>query len=199
MGKGNFAASLLTQVPGGPEKAALRSFVAALALRDALVACTGRAEAFALKWPNDVLLHGRKLAGILLESSGSSGHLCVGIGVNLLSVPDAEDLEPGAVQPVSLAETFGIAIAPEQFLDVLAPAFAKWDARLEVEGFAVVRAAWLNLAARLGKKITARLPNRTYDGIFETIDGTGALVLLTGTGRVKLPAAEIHFAFEEAL
>lgn len=197
MGAGNFAATLLMQPSVGPAEAAQRSFVAALALRDALIACTGRAEAFALKWPNDVLLHGRKLAGILLESSGR--HLCVGIGVNLAAVPDVTDLEAGALKPVSLREAFGVSIAPEEFLNLLAPAFAQWEARLENEGFVAVRSAWLAAAARLGEKISARLPMRTYNGIFETIDDSGALVLVTDTGRVTLPAAEVHFAFEEAV
>ncbi len=197
MGAGNFAATLLMSVAGGPGQAALRSFVAALALRDAFVACTGRAEAFTLKWPNDVLLHGRKLAGILLESSGR--HLCIGIGVNLAAVPDVTDLEAGALKPVSLRESFGVSIAPEEFLELLAPAFAGWEAKLAGEGFAPVRAAWLLGAAKLGERISAKLPNQSYHGIFETIDDTGALVLATDTGRVTLPAAEVHFAFEEAV
>ncbi len=197
MGKGNFAATLLMQVAGGPGQAALRSFVAALALRDALVALTGRDDAFTLKWPNDVLLNGRKLAGILLESA--DGHLCVGIGVNLVSAPDMADLETGALKPVSLLGTFGSAIAPEAFIDALAPAFAEWEARLKAVGFAAIRAAWLMQAARLGERISAKLPDHTYHGIFETIDDTGALVLVTDTGRVTLPAADIHFAFEEAV
>ncbi len=197
MGKGDFAASLLMPVAGGPGQAALQSFVAALALRDTLVACTGRPEALALKWPNDVLLYGRKLAGILLESA--DGCLCVGIGVNLAVTPDVGELEVGALKPTSLREAFGVAIAPEEFLDLLAPAFASWDGLLQREGFAAVRAAWLAGAAKLGERIQARLPGRTFDGIFETIDESGALVLVTDTGRLTLPAAEIHFAFEEAV
>ena len=100
---GNFAATLLARPPG---PLALRSFVAALGLYDAMVAATGRPELFALKWPNDVLLSGGKLAGILLES-GAAGTLAVGIGVNLAAAPAAETLEPGAVTPVSLKGATG--------------------------------------------------------------------------------------------
>jgi BirA family transcriptional regulator, biotin operon repressor / biotin---[acetyl-CoA-carboxylase] ligase len=191
---GNFGASMLLRPPGA---LALRSFAAALGLFDAMVAVTGRPELFALKWPNDVLLAGGKLAGILLES-GPGGTLVVGIGVNLAAAPEPEALEPGAVRPVSLRGATGIAIAPEEFLDLLAPAFDVWERRLLAEGFPPLRAAWLARATRLGEEIVARLPGRAVTGRFETVDESGALVLATASGRVALPAAEIHFFPAEA-
>jgi BirA family biotin operon repressor/biotin-[acetyl-CoA-carboxylase] ligase len=187
--EGNFGASLLMRPPGA---LAQRSFVAALGLLDALVAVTGRPELFALKWPNDVLLGGRKLAGILLET-GPRGTLVVGVGVNLATAPEAAALEAGAVAPVSLRGATGITVAPEEFLELLAPAVAAWEARLAAEGFAPLRAAWLARAGRLGEAITARLPGREIRGRFETVDETGALVLATADGRVTLPAAEVFF------
>jgi BirA family transcriptional regulator, biotin operon repressor / biotin---[acetyl-CoA-carboxylase] ligase len=193
--EGNFGATLLMRPDGAP--AALRSFVAALGLFDAMIAVTGRPALFALKWPNDVLLGGRKLAGILLET-GANGTLAVGIGVNLAAAPDPATLEPDAVPPVSLAGATGIAIGPEDFLDLLAPAVAAWEDRLAAEGFAPLRAAWLARAARLGEEIRARLPDRTLAGRFETVDDTGALVLATPSGRVALPAAEVFFGAVEA-
>ena len=193
MPEGNFAATLLARPAEAP--LALRSFVAALGLHDAVTAVTGRPELFALKWPNDVLLSGRKLAGILLEGAPGGG-LAIGIGVNLTVAPDPAALEPGAVPPVSLAEATGIRVAPEEFLDLLAPALQDWEARLLADGFAPVRTAWLARATRLGQEITARLPGRALTGRFETVDETGALVLSTAEGRVVLPAAEIHFAAE---
>ncbi|MFO1207644.1 MAG: biotin--[acetyl-CoA-carboxylase] ligase [Amaricoccus sp.] len=190
MAPGNFAATLLDRPPGG---LALRSFVAALGLYDAMVTVTGRPALLALKWPNDVLLAGGKLAGILLES-GPAGTLATGIGVNLASAPDPATLEPGAAMPVSLREATGIAVTPEDFLDVLAPAYAYWEARLRAEGFAPLRAAWLARAKGLGEEVTARLPGRSHTGRFESVDETGALVLATDAGRLVLPAAEVHFA-----
>jgi BirA family biotin operon repressor/biotin-[acetyl-CoA-carboxylase] ligase len=192
---GNLAATLLMRPPGPPALAALRSFAAALALHDALVQATGRPQLFALKWPNDVLLAGAKLAGILLETGpGAAPALAIGFGVNLAAAPDAASLEPGAVPPVSLRAATGVAMTPDEFLDLLAPAFAHWERRLSGEGFAPLRAAWLARAARLGEPVTARLPGRSVSGRFETIDPSGALVLATATGRVLLPAAELHFA-----
>jgi BirA family biotin operon repressor/biotin-[acetyl-CoA-carboxylase] ligase len=198
MPPGNFAASLLMRPPGPPADAALRSFAAALALADALAAATSRPERFALKWPNDVLLDGAKLAGILLEAGGAPPALAIGFGVNLAAAPEPETLEPNAVRPVSLRAATGVGITPEAFLDLLAPAFARWERRLATEGFVPLRAAWLARAARLGEPVVARLPGREVAGRFETIDETGALVLATARGRVVLPAAEVHFAAEPA-
>jgi BirA family biotin operon repressor/biotin-[acetyl-CoA-carboxylase] ligase len=86
-----------------------------------------------------------------------------------------------------------VAIAPEDFLGLLAPAVARWEVLLAADGFAPLRSAWLARAARLGEPVTARLPGREVTGRMETIDETGALVLATDAGRVALPAAELHF------
>lgn len=196
MPPGAFAATLLMRPYGPPAAAALRSFTAALALHDALAALTARPELFALKWPNDVLLRDRKLAGILLETGGApSGPLAlaVGFGVNLAAVPHLAALEPGALAPVSLRDGAGTDLDPEALLDALAPAFAAREAQLTAEGFAPVRAAWLARAARLGQPLQARTPARVIEGRFATIDAAGALVLETARGRVSVPAAEIHF------
>jgi BirA family biotin operon repressor/biotin-[acetyl-CoA-carboxylase] ligase len=201
MPPGAFAASLLLRPEGRPAEGALRSFVAALGLWEALAAATGAPERFALKWPNDVLLDGGKLAGILLETDAPPGGplaLVVGFGVNLGAAPPAAALEAGALAPVSLRAATGVDLAPEALLDRLAPAVARWEARLVTEGFAPVRAAWLDRAARLGAPVLARTPGRVVEGRFETIDATGALVLATASGRVVLPAAEVHFAEEPA-
>ncbi|MEL6647143.1 MAG: biotin--[acetyl-CoA-carboxylase] ligase, partial [Pseudomonadota bacterium] len=150
MPEGNFAATLVLQPDEPADQVALRSFVAALALFDALVAVTGRAESFALKWPNDVLLNGGKLAGILLESAGSGGaarHLLIGIGVNLASAPDAAEVEDGALRPVAVLSETGASVDQADFLDYLAAAYAGWEHQFVTFGFAPVREAWLMRAA----------------------------------------------------
>ncbi|MEZ5715494.1 MAG: biotin--[acetyl-CoA-carboxylase] ligase [Paracoccaceae bacterium] len=191
---GNFAATLVMRPMEPPAQVALRSFVTALALYDACVAATGRAEGLALKWPNDVLLNGGKLAGILLESSGQGGaisHFAIGIGVNLAHVPGA--VEPGAVAPVSLAGETGVRLEPEDFLDLLAPAFARWEATFRARGFGPVREAFLSRAARLGEPIVARTGREDWHGIFETVDEAGNLVLSTPEGRRAIAAADVFF------
>jgi BirA family biotin operon repressor/biotin-[acetyl-CoA-carboxylase] ligase len=193
---GNFHGTLVLKPHEPPETVALRSFAAALALRDALADLTGLPGILALKWPNDVLLNGGKLAGILLESQGLTGPdpvLCIGIGVNLIAAPDASQVEAGAVAPVSLLAETGLRITPEAFLDALAPAYARWEATLCAEGFAPLRAAWLSHAARLGETIRARTGLDSREGVFEGIDATGNLILRTPQATLAIPAAEVFF------
>ena len=193
---GNFHGTLVLKPTESPDTVALRSFVAALALRDAFVAITGLPQAFALKWPNDVLLNGGKVAGILLESSTSGAGvsaLCIGIGVNLIAAPDATQVEPGALLPVSLVAETGLRLTPEAFLNHLAPAYARWESVFTAEGFAPIRAEWLAHAARLGQRIIARTGRDTREGLFETIDASGNLVLRTDGGPIAVPAAEVFF------
>jgi len=194
--EGNFAATLVMRLDCPAPQAALRSFTAALALREACVAATraaGRdgADRFTLKWPNDVLLDGGKLAGILLERVGAV--LLVGIGVNLAAAPAPDAVEAGALPPVALADATGVALAPAAFLDLLAPAFAAWEARLAGEGFASVRAAWLARAAGLGAVAIARTGTEEITGRFETVDADGHLVLATAQGSRVVAAAEVFF------
>ncbi len=193
--EGNFFATLVMRPSGDPAAAAQRSFVAALALADALAAAIGPGPVLALKWPNDVLLNGGKVAGILLESAGRGGgvsHLAIGIGVNLVAAPPPEAVEPGAARPVSVMGETGVRLPPETLLDLLAPAFARWEAQLATWGFAPIRTAWLARAARLGQQITARTMTETVEGRFETIDESGALVLRTAAGARAIPAADVY-------
>lgn len=124
---GNFAATLLQPLTIPLNQAALQSFTAALALRDAFIAVGGDPADYTLKWPNDVLLKGGKVAGILLETMGAGpSHLSIGIGVNLAHVPNVTALEPSAIPPKSLVDDAGLGITAESFLNVLATSF---DAR----------------------------------------------------------------------
>lgn len=188
---GNFHGTLAMRVAEPPAQVALRSFVASLALRDAFVALTGLPGSFALKWPNDVLLNGGKVAGILLEASGDI--LAIGIGVNLIAAPPPEAVEPGAVPPVGLLQETGLRITPEGFLNALAPAYAAREAAFAQGGFAALRPDWLAHAARLGTRITARTGAETREGIFETVDATGNLILRTASATLAIPAAEVFF------
>jgi BirA family biotin operon repressor/biotin-[acetyl-CoA-carboxylase] ligase len=194
MPQGNFAATLVLPTHDAPDRMALRSFIAALALYDACTTATGRTAGFTLKWPNDVLLNGGKLAGILLESLNDKGRSAasIGIGVNLASAPTAGEVEARALRPVALTEA-GPTPTPEEFLNLLAPAFARYETQFTTYGFAPVRTEWLNRAAHLGDTITARTGTDETTGTFETIDETGRLILGTARGRQAIAAADIFF------
>lgn len=190
---GNFAGTHLSYPDAAPDMVALRSFAAALALADALEAAGAHPDQISLKWPNDVLLEGGKVAGILLESAGQGTRidwLAVGIGVNLAYAPEV----PGAAfAPVSLKTVTGRGIAPEAFLDHLAPAYDLWLDLLGARGFAPLRQAWLCRAARLGETIIARTPRETIQGRFDTVDETGNLRLSTTEGPRVITAADVFF------
>ena len=194
--KGNFAATLVLHPSEAPDVVALRSFVASLGLYDAFIASGVQSHVLALKWPNDVLLNGGKVAGILLESIGSGGgvgHLAIGIGVNLADAPAPAEVEARAMRPVSLLSETGVAIGPEDFLDLLASAYARLESQFSTYGFASIRESWLARAAKLGEVITARTTNSETTGTFETVDEQGNLVLKTSQGRVAIAAADVFF------
>ncbi|KAJ55549.1 biotin--acetyl-CoA-carboxylase ligase [Actibacterium mucosum KCTC 23349] len=192
---GNFAATLIYRPDGPPDQVALRSFVAALALYDALSKVVPPAK-LSLKWPNDVLLGGGKVAGILLESTGVAGQvnwLSIGIGINLTQAPSMAEVEPGAVPPVAVAEFTTARLRPEGVLFELAVAFDALERSFATYGFEPIRNRWLAHAAKLGETITARVGSDNIVGVFDTVDAAGNLVLRTPRGPKAIAAAEVFF------
>jgi len=134
------------------------------------------------------------VAGMLLETIGPRGDaLSIGIGVNLAQAPGADQVEAGAVAPVSLLSETGAFVSPVDFLDLLAPTYARYEAQFATFGFAPIRTAWLDRAARLGTQITARLPAEAISGRFDTVDEQGQLVLSTPQGLRRIAAADVFF------
>ncbi len=189
---GNLAATLLTTTDVPAADAAQLSFVAALAACDLADTCLG-AGAARLKWPNDVLVHGKKAVGILVESGTRTGGglwLAVGIGVNLAHHPD--DTERPAT---SFAEH--MTAAPPKPLDalaVLAERFESWRRLWATQGFAPIARAWTERAIGLGARCEARLPNRTLSGVAEGMDLDGALRLRLDDGALeRITAGDVFF------
>lgn len=190
---GNLNATLIFKPAATAAEAARRSFLAANALYAAL-AIYVPADKLALKWPNDVLLSGGKVAGILLESSGQGRFvdwLSIGIGVNLMHIP--QGVTGASFPPTSLKAAGGWDVEPADFLATLANAYATQEDKLAHLGFARIRQDWLRHAARLGEVITARTGKQDITGIFDSIDDDGNLVLITGTGPQTISAADVFF------
>jgi BirA family biotin operon repressor/biotin-[acetyl-CoA-carboxylase] ligase len=184
-GEGNLFATLLITPERPRAEWAQLSFAAAIATAD-MAAHFAPKAVIAVKWPNDVLAEGRKLAGILLETAGAG--LAIGIGVNLASHPDGAEFPA-----ISLA---GLGVKPPSAADalaILAANVAGWYQVWRDQGFAPVRDAWLARAAHLGGPIRARLPDKEQCGLFEGIDGEGALLLNQGNTIRAIAAGEVFF------
>ncbi|WP_375461838.1 biotin--[acetyl-CoA-carboxylase] ligase [uncultured Enterovirga sp.] len=197
--RGNLAASLLLTTDLSPATLATLGFAAGVALAKALDACAREDMAsfkartpFRLKWPNDVLVDGAKLAGILLgteELGGGRRAVVLGIGVNVAAAPE------GLPYPATSLHALGCATDAERLFTALS---ASW---LEVEGvwdggrgFAEIREAWLARAAGLGGAVAVRTGGDARRGTFETIDGQGQLVLRSPDGAIhRVSAGEVHF------
>ncbi|MFZ5836189.1 MAG: biotin--[acetyl-CoA-carboxylase] ligase [Pseudomonadota bacterium] len=186
-GTGNLLCTLLFEPGVAPAEAAKLSFLAAICAGETLDHYLGSSLRIRYKWPNDVLLDGRKVAGILLESASDSGGiswLSIGIGINLAQHPE------GAPTPATSLRAAGVAApGPLEVLEILAGRFADWLTRWRNEGFAPVKSAWLARAARMGARIEVRLDKETLPGIFTALDDSGALVLTLADGTKRLISA----------
>jgi BirA family transcriptional regulator, biotin operon repressor / biotin---[acetyl-CoA-carboxylase] ligase len=192
---GNLHATLLLTSGVAAANAAEIGFVAGLALHDAVCVLTGlKSPRLALKWPNDLLIDHAKCAGLLLEgtSQGSAFTLAVGFGVNVSAAP-----EGFAYAATALGQHVPEA-SREQLMLLLANSFAErfamWHkARETGAGFADVREEWRRRAAFLGKQVVLRLPAGPVSGIFDDVDATGRLVLVTSDGRRIIDAGDLFF------
>ncbi len=180
-GAGNFMGSVLVQHHDDDPPPASLSFVAALAVRDAAAEALGGHHHLALKWPNDVLLDGRKLSGILLEMV--RGHVIVGIGVNLLQKPDLSDRQTAAIADYATPPPL------ENFAIGLAAQFARRVAQWRSAGLPAILNEFLAGAVHSqGSAITVHdgentLVTGSFAGLDET-DGALRLRLANGTERV---------------
>ncbi len=187
---GNMYASLLLSLKPG-DRAPDLSFIAALSVHGAAEAClpSGTPARLTLKWPNDLLIDGEKSAGILIEQAGS-GSVAIGCGLNLGSVP-----REGLRRPATGLALHGADSAPEEALEHLSGAMDHWLNVWRREGFAAIRAAWLERGAGVGEMITASLDKETIEGRFQGLDENGALLLERSDGEVtRILAADIELA-----
>ncbi len=187
---GNLYASLLLIDPAPVHKAPELGFVAGVVLWHTLRGILGDDPRLSIKWPNDILHAGAKLAGILLESTQlkSGGLACViGIGVNCCSHPET------ALYPATDLATIGTLLSHrDDVFARLADEVMRWlDIWDEGRNFAAIRAEWLAHAAGLGARIAISTAAEPQSGIFETIDATGRLVLNNGGKTFMIEAGDV--------
>ena len=199
----NLAASLLVVPDADPALAATLGFVAGVALNQALsevlpmgtvkMGGTGAADSrVALKWPNDVLADGAKLAGILLEAQKlPSGKMAivVGFGVNVVSAPT------GLPYPATSIADLGAHVSAETVFAALSDCwvdcFETWD---NGRGVAAILQRWRESAAGIGAEVAVRREGDIVRGIFETIDDTGRLIVRANDNqRIAITAGDVHF------
>jgi BirA family biotin operon repressor/biotin-[acetyl-CoA-carboxylase] ligase len=147
---------------------------------------------FRLKWPNDVVVLEKKLAGILLEAEALPGDglaVVVGIGTNVVSAPEGTP-----TSAVSLG-SLGISITAEELFSVLSDSWTKfrtvWD---NGDGFAEIRKLWLSRAAGVGQAVAVKSGNSVIEGTFDTIDERGCMIVRTAQGERKpISAGDVYF------
>jgi len=172
---GNFYASLILRPACEARQATQLAFVTALAVGALLEARFGVGPRY--KWPNDVLVDGCKIAGILAESMMGKDQgvewMVLGVGINVASHPEGVEYPATSLHGLG-SKRVKIAELAEAFGEAFFRCYDSW----EKEGFAPVREAWLRRAAGIGEPIRVRLEQETIEGKFEDLDAEGALLLL---------------------
>jgi BirA family biotin operon repressor/biotin-[acetyl-CoA-carboxylase] ligase len=176
---GNLYASTLVRLRPGDPPAPTLALVAAVALHEAAIAFAVAGVAIEIKWPNDLLVAGAKLSGILLERIDDA--VVVGFGVNLADHPEE------TVRPAINMGMLGGAPDPARFLDALAAGFARWVGRWREEGLEPIRSAWLAAAHPRGTALSTHTASGAWvEGVFDGLDESGALRLLLADGSAHV-------------
>lgn len=178
---GNLYASFIVRPSVGPAMGQL-AFVTAVAAADAV----GPGVPVRFKWPNDLLVEGRKLGGILIEAETDGA--VIGLGINVVAAPKG-----GVFAATSLAELGVGTFGARELLTAVCGALGSWYARWRGDGFAPVREAWLARADRIGEAMAVRLPASRLSGVFMGIDADGALLMETGDGQRRITSGEVIY------
>lgn len=176
---GNLYASTLVRLRPGDPPAPTLALVAAVALHEVASSFAITGVGIEIKWPNDLLVAGAKLSGILLERIDES--IVVGFGVNLADHPDE------SARPAINMGMLGGVPDPDRFLAALAESFARWLRRWREEGLQPIRERWLAAAHPLGTALSTHDPGGDrLEGLFDGLDENGALRLRLSDGAVRV-------------
>lgn len=191
--RGNLYFSLLLRPNCELGRAPQLGFVAVNAIVESVAAVLPSATAVNCKWPNDVLVQGHKVGGMLLESNsqpdGTVDWLIIGIGVNVAQHPRDVRYPASSLIAEGAPEDCADAVF-EGFLRAFQAGRAVWES----DGFKAIRDAWRSRAAGLGEPIRINLDSEILDGVFEDIEESGALIVRRNGGeRVKVTAGDVLF------
>lgn len=184
--RGNLHFSVLVRISALAGAAQL-GFAAAVALVDALSSLVP-GPTFTAKWPNDILMDGRKVAGMLLEPV-EQDWLIVGIGINVAAAPPPDSV----LYPVAALAHAGFEGSDLDVLAVFCGAFAPWVESWRQKGFAPLRTAWTERARGIGAPVVVRLEAETLTGTFTGLDEEGALLLDAGSSVRRIMAGDVYF------
>jgi BirA family biotin operon repressor/biotin-[acetyl-CoA-carboxylase] ligase len=189
---GNLYATFLFPISAGPEIAAQAGLVAAVAVQ-AAVSRLRPDLAVRIKWPNDLLIGGAKVCGILSEVVGTAPtRIALGCGINVAHAPTDTPYPATALGPRCTVESVF-----EELDSSLSNCLKIWD---EGQGFGAIRAAWSAAALGIGGQVAASIAGEATSGIFAGIAPDGALLLQTGDGRLRpVHSGEVRFAALEEL
>lgn len=199
--RGNLASSVLEVMDVAPAVAATMGFAFGLAHETALQRVSIEANLrlagsdqlkYLLKWPNDILVRGQKLCGLLVEAEAMTGGglaVVAGIGTNVIAAPE------GTPTPATSLAALGVHVGAEELFAALSDAWVEfrgiWD---HGRGFAEIRKLWLERAFGVGERVAIQTGTATVEGIFDTIDETGCLIVRTADGRrIPVTAGEVYF------
>ncbi len=186
---GNLYASTLLVDPMPAGKISGLPLLAAVALHDALASVLTGADGLKIKWPNDLLRNGGKVAGILIEAGMRAGRrgVVMGFGVNCVTAPE------GGLYPTATLSTAEEPVSADRTFASLAASLNRWVERWDKgNGFDEVRQYWLDHAVGLKQPIIARFADHEVSGTFRDIDAAGLLVLEQPDGAVEyISAADI--------
>lgn len=185
---GNLYASLLLIDPAPIAALGSLPLVSAVATHAAICHALPRGAARpVLKWPNDVLIDGAKVSGILLESEylkDGRQAVVIGCGINVVHAPDH------AMYPTATLRAAGSLVSPQELFAYLNREMAGWlETWNRGKGIQAVREAWLTKAAGVGQHITVNLPDGSISGLFREIDMAGCLVMVDDFGKIRTIAA----------
>ena len=183
---GNLYLSVLLRMDVPPARCAELSFVAAVSVADAVAQLLPRQAEIVVKWPNDVLVGGGKISGVLLEQV--DGVVVVGIGLNVLIAPST-----AGYKTATIAASGGIA-SVDGARGLLLAAFGQHLTTWQEQGFAPIRAAWLARSYPIGAKLRVGVQGRTVEGAFAGLDVDGALLLDTPDGQRRIVAGDVAAA-----